>query len=454
MQEAVKTFPINTQSLSQKERRVFDLLACAAAEIASLYEQQKNTLYDGANFYPLDSTREEIEEAAGKNPEILNPYTFVEKDSAGNLQTTFYHERFNKELRGISDLLEKAALLTSDKAFADYLESRAKDLLQDNYDKSNILWLQTEKSKIGFVIGAFDRYHDKLFFKKRAYTAWLGLLDEAQTKEINDFREFVLRNGKGYSPYVEGLHISPVRLRSEFSAVLAGLDADFLFASNNLPSSADLRLIKKYGTMCTTFKPMVDWRFENWIFPIFEAFFGGVKERQFSKEELKKAFQRVSPFDEVCHSLTRYEDTSKRLEEVLAYFDEVYGDICIVRIAGCLFMQGLLTRREFEAIIVVEVCLGIYYLRFAKGHSQFDSLVVGYVHFLDYLLEGSGLKKGYNGFVIDFEKTFVLIDELSQRIEYYLALATKEEVQERTRELNPQKLLKQFTPYFNKLAIS
>src|SRR3989344_1654963 len=176
--QAIKKFLVSQKNLSSSEQKVLKKLVSAAELISPLYLAQKNSKYPGANFYPHDASKEELERAAETNPAILDPYTFVERDKNRKLIAIPHWIKFQKELKAISRLLREAASISTDKKFSLYLEARAQDLLGGSYDRSNILWLQTEHSRIGLVIGAFDRYLDKNFFKKRAFMAWVGILDE------------------------------------------------------------------------------------------------------------------------------------------------------------------------------------------------------------------------------------------------------------------------------------
>src|SRR3989344_1919833 len=185
--KAFVRFPNGNIKLSIQERKALEKLTEAAEIISTLYLKQKNPRYPGANFYPSDATKKEIEVAAKKDPEILSPYAFVERKGE-KLVAVPYRVKFQKELSKVAKLLREAAVLSSDKNFQTYLRARAEDLLKDSYDHSNILWLKTEQSKIGCVIGPFDRYLDQLFFKKRAYMAWVGILDEQKTNEMDRFK--------------------------------------------------------------------------------------------------------------------------------------------------------------------------------------------------------------------------------------------------------------------------
>jgi len=54
--------------LNKNEKKVLSLLIEAASLVLPIYKLQENPKYPGANFYPHDATKEEIEDAAKKDP--------------------------------------------------------------------------------------------------------------------------------------------------------------------------------------------------------------------------------------------------------------------------------------------------------------------------------------------------------------------------------------------------
>ncbi len=426
----IKNFKINKKNLSVKEKKVLKELVLASNLLASLYSEQKDNRYPGANFYPKDVSREEIKKAAEKNPDILSPYTFVERGKQGRLLAVPFHLKFKKELKKISGILRKAASLTQDKNFKKYLESRAKDLLTDNYDKSNILWLKTEKSKIGFVMGPFDRYLDKLFFRKRAYMAWVGVLDQARTKEAEKLKSMTLLAEKKYLPGAKGTKIPEVKVRIEDTAVFSGLVSDFMFVGNNLPSSADLHLIKKHGTLFTVFNPTIKTRFEKYVFPIFKTIFSKSFQQKYTKKELFKAFLDSIVLHETCHSLMRYEDATTRLEEFFPFFDELQTDILAIKSCGFLLLKDVLTQKEMEAFLIVYLCRHIHWASLIKKKKQLVHYSTGGAVSINFLFEGKALKKHRGIFQLNFEKFYFALDQLSRSLEYYMALGNRQEAKE------------------------
>lgn len=452
-QSSFKRFKLNTRELSQKEKALFEKLVKAAELLGPLYDKQKNNKYPGANFYPPDASREEIQKAAQNNQAILSPYTFVERDKDGELRAVPFHIKFKEELKKIAQLLKEAAVLSQDKHFNGYLKARADDLLRDNYDKSNILWLKTEKSKIGFVIGPFDRYLDKLFFKKRAYMAWVGILEKQETKEAERLKTMLFTAQRRYLPGAKKTEIPSIKVRLEDTALFSGLIADFMFVGNNLPSSADLYLVKKYGTMFTVFNPTVRQRFDKGIFPIFKAIFSKSIQGDYSKEELYLAHVRSIILHEACHSLMRYEDAALRLEEFFPFFDELYTDILGIKICGSILLKDGISQKELEALLIILVCRHLYWLWSVVKNPGIISYATGGAISLNFMLSGKTLKQKGRFLMPDLNRLFICVNQLSNILEYYIALGTRAEAREFIKKYGSFDVFQQhFLPKLTKIS--
>lgn len=449
--EGIRKFKVNTGGLSQGEKVLFDKLIRAAESIAPLYLKQKNPKYPGANFYPHKVSREEIKKAAKQNPAILDPYTFVEQDKFGELVAVPFHIKFHRELTKISNLLKEAANLSPDRNLKLYLQSRAEALLTDNYDESNILWLKTANSQIGFVIGPFDRYLDKLFFKKRAYMAWVGILDKEQTREAEKLKSMVLTSQRKCLPGTKRVKTSLIRTRVEDTAIFSGLIADFLFVGNNLPSSADLYLVKKYGTLSTIFKPTLKSRFENGIFQIFKRIFSETIQKKYSKKNLYQGYLRSVILHEVCHSLMRYEDATTRLEEFFPYFDELYTEILGIKNCGSLVLKGALTQKELESILIMYISHNFNrWLSFLKNPNLIH-YARGAAIVTNYLLQERAIKIDKRITLSKFANLYICIDHFSRLLEYHLALGSYEEAKKFIKQYSSFEVFEPFLPQLRKI---
>lgn len=451
---ALRKFPLDLGrlGLSSEEKRVLAKLLRAAELLIPLYLKQKNPSHLGANFYPPDVSREEIEKTAKRYPEILSPYTFVERDSLGELVAVPYRVKFKKELGKIATLLREAAQITRDPNFKIYLKARAEDLLTDNYDRSNILWLKTEKAKIGFVIGPFDRYLDKLFFQKRAYASWVGILAEDETRKMGKFTAAFFASERKYLPGARQVRVPAVRIRVEDTFVFSGLAADFLFTGNTLPSSADLHIVKKYGSIFTLFKTDIHARFSQWLYPIFQNFFSDDVQRQYSKGELEAAFLKASVVHHASHSLMRYDDVASRLSEYFPYFDELYADLLGIKGCGTLLLKGGFTNRELETLILITICHSFYFYGSLRTRPYLEQYTQGHAILLNFLLESKALHKNKKGYRVDFHRAFMAINQLASIVEYYMALGNRNEAREFLKKFPIPKTFGDFNEYIPKGA--
>jgi hypothetical protein len=448
----VKKFTPKDLSISESDQKALDLLMEAGEVTAVLYGQQKNEKYPGANFYPPDATKEEIQRAAADNPNILSPYTIVERDGDGQLVAVPYSKKYAQELKRAAQLLEQAAEVSTDEHVAAYLRARATDLLQDDFETSNTLWLQTKDSLLGCAIGPFDRYHDRLFFKKRSYTAYIGVLDQQKTGEVEKLREVVLIGERKYLPGSYNAKITRMNMRIEQTRMLAGFAADFLFVADALPSSEDLELIKNQGTISTLFCPLLEWRFEKWIWPIFSTLYTQDFQAQFTRQDIQQALLRVNTFSEITRTFMRFEDAAVRLQDLFPYFDESYSDLLAIKSTVFLFLKGVFTERELREIIVAEICQALYYLVLVGRLPHLRTNATGYAILLDFLLQADALPQKGGKLEIDFQRVLMAVDELARTIEYYMSVGSREDGQEFLKKFNHQETLQRLSPYIQEIV--
>ena len=342
--KSIKKFKFDTKELSSKEKIVLEKLILAVELITSLYLKQKNEKYPGANFYPTDARKEEIKRAAKKNSAILSHYTFVERDERGVLRAIPYHVKFRKELKKIAEIIKEAAQLTNDANFAKYLRTQAQSLLTGNYEKSDILLLKSNPFRINFVVGPFEWYLDKLFAKKYAYQAWIGVFNKRESREAEKLVNTALSGQRKLLPGSKKINVSKIRARVDKTIALSGLIAELLISSMNLPRNT--KIIKKYGSEITVFEPVLRLRFKKYYLPIFREIFDKKFQKLYSLKTLYKGAFYYTLFDEISHSLIYYEDAEKRLGNLFYVIDEFFAGILGIRLLGRLFLKGTISQRE------------------------------------------------------------------------------------------------------------
>ncbi|MDZ7682206.1 MAG: hypothetical protein U5J63_10985 [Fodinibius sp.] len=149
----------------------------------------------GANFYPADMTKEEFNgwDAEAKD----NLYTLVRRDDEGNLTTVPYHEAFAEQHKRVSQKLKEAAKLAENDALKKYLNLRAQALLTDNYQPSDMAWLDMKDNMIEVVIGPIETYEDRLFGYKAAHEAFVLIKDMEWSKRLSKYAEVLPELQKG-----------------------------------------------------------------------------------------------------------------------------------------------------------------------------------------------------------------------------------------------------------------
>ena len=108
----------------------------------------------GARFYPEDMTKAEFEawQQEGKDEH----YSIVKRDAEGGLTLVPYSKAFESQINEIAELLVRASELADDKEFAAYLKLRAEALKSDEYQASDMAWMDMKNNPIELVIGPIE----------------------------------------------------------------------------------------------------------------------------------------------------------------------------------------------------------------------------------------------------------------------------------------------------------
>ncbi len=229
--KAYASFPLTADlsTLSVKEKQMLPLLIEAAAIMDDIFWQEtfgdKNELFSkytdaasqeflrinygpwerlnedkpfldgfgvkpaGAQFYPLDMTKEEFN--AFESTDKMSLYTMVRRDKNGKLYTIPYHEFFADQVKRASSLLTQAAALAENEGLKKYLETRSAALLTDDYYASDIAWMDMKSSNIDFVIGPIENYEDALLGHKAAHEAFVLIKDQVWSQKLDRFAKLL-----------------------------------------------------------------------------------------------------------------------------------------------------------------------------------------------------------------------------------------------------------------------
>ncbi|MBN2663123.1 MAG: hypothetical protein JXR68_05695 [Bacteroidales bacterium] len=143
----------------------------------------------GGNFYPSDMTPDEFKFL---NDDKKNwNYTFIRRDSLGNLIVLPYHLKFKNYIDTISSLLNQAAYLSDNQQFSEYLREKAIALQTDNYFKSDSIWVNLVDNDIDFIIGPTYVLDDKLFNLKAEHQSFVLIKDVDWTNRMKKYNKWL-----------------------------------------------------------------------------------------------------------------------------------------------------------------------------------------------------------------------------------------------------------------------
>src|SRR5262249_23890344 len=139
----------------------------------------------GANFYPADATRGDIERwtrslAEAERARANGFFTVVRRAANGSFTLVPYNLEYQGELAGAASFLRDAAALTLEPALKAFLGKRADAFLSNEYYDSDVAWMEL-KGAVEPTIGPYEVYEDELFNYKAAFESYVTVQDEAES---------------------------------------------------------------------------------------------------------------------------------------------------------------------------------------------------------------------------------------------------------------------------------
>jgi hypothetical protein len=253
----------------------------------------------GAQFYPEDMTREEFDAWEQENKD--DQYSFVRRAEDGSLELVPYHVAFAAPLAQAAALLREAAELAVDPEFANYLRMRADALVTDDFQPSDMAWMDMKNNPIELVIGPIEHYEDQLFNYRTAYEGYVLIKDLEWSERLARFAQ--------YLPELQtGLPVA-----EEYKTETPGSDADLnaydviYYAGDcnagsktiaiNLPNDEQVQLEK--GTRRLQLKNAMLAKYNQILVPISELLIAEDQRRHITFD----AFFGNTMFHEVAHGL-------------------------------------------------------------------------------------------------------------------------------------------------------
>jgi hypothetical protein len=227
----------------------------------------------GHSLYPKGLTSAQIEQYVKDHPnkkdELYSGYTVIERRGTDFVGRP-YHEVYKAQIEPMTRALRAAAALSDDKAFAEFLRQRADAFLNDDYYKSDLLWMDLQDPKFDVIFAPYETYLDDVLGVKTSYGAAVLVRNEAESKKLAVYQQYVpdiqdaLPLAAADRPSNRG-KASPMEVMdAPFRA--GDLRHGYQAVADNLPN--DPRIHEQKGSKKIFFKNFMDARVNYVVLPI------------------------------------------------------------------------------------------------------------------------------------------------------------------------------------------
>lgn len=377
----------------------------------------------GANFYPADITKAEIENLIKSEPENENAITSeftVLRRKEGKLEAIPYSEFYKDDLGKAADLLKEAAEYADNPSLKIYLQLRAEAFLTNDYYESDIAWMDLKDHEIEIVIGPYEVYEDGLFNYKASFESFLTLVDPAETAKLKKFASYLNDMEKNlpipekYKNFERGSESPIVVVQEVFDAGDAKAGVQTL--AFNLPNDERVRKVK--GSKKVMIKNMHEAKFEKLLIPIAEI----VLDESQMKYVTFNAFFNHTLMHEMSHGIgPGFIKVDGRDTEVKKELKETYSKIeeCKADILGMLNNIFMINKGEFPIQFDKEIwttfLAGIFRsVRFGINEAHGGGNAIIY----NYMLENGAYEYDpvKQRVSVNFEKAYPVLESLAEKL--------------------------------------
>ena len=461
--------PYNAAALNQRERAMIDSLVIALRELENIYWRQSDpealALYNaldgdkrplaqnlrhylfinGSRFdlidsnkpfvgtmpmppghalYPAGVTRADIEAYVAKNPArkaaIYNPYTVVTRTgpNGADFSGEWYHSKFAQFTQPAAAALRKAAELSDDPAFANFLRLRADALLTDDYYNSDVAWIDLKNPKFDIIYAPYETYLDDLLGVKTSYGASILIRNDAESQKLALYERYVadiqdaLPLAPGDRPSVRG-HATPMEVMD--APLRAGdLRHGYQAVADNLPN--DPRIHQQKGTKKIFFKNFMDARVNEIILPLAARVMDAAQAKQASAD----GYMASTLMHEICHGLGpafarvngRQTDIREAIGGLFGGLEEAKADVVGMHALKWLVDRNALPKARLDEYYASYVAGILRTVRFGTGEAHGRAEMMEF----NYLSEQGAITNVSGRYRIDYAKMPTALAALAKEL--------------------------------------
>jgi hypothetical protein len=381
----------------------------------------------GANFYPEDVTKEELEawmktlsKADKEQAEWF--FTTIRRDPAKKFKIVPYSQEYAANLGKASQLLKEASELTTNASLKRYLSLRADAFLSNDYFDSDVAWMDLD-SPLDVTIGPYETYNDELFGYKAAFEAYISIRDEKESAKLKFFGNHLqeIENNlpipaEHRNPKIGAL--SPITVVNEVFGAGDG-NMGVQTAAYNLPN--DERVIQQKGSKRVMLKNVQQAKFNKTLVPISRVVLPAAARKDLDFESF---FTHILAH-ELTHGLGPHGMTiggrattpRQELKELYGTIEEAKADVTGLFALQFLMDKGLLKDSLGSGAVAERKMYTTFLasafrtLRFGVTSSHARGMAIQF----NYLLDKGAYRVNPDGtFAVDFTKIKAAIRDLDR----------------------------------------
>src|SRR5437764_10189658 len=302
--------------------------------------------------------------------------------------------------------LRDAAALSDDKAFAEFLRGRADAFLNDDYYKSDLLWMDLQDPKFDVIFAPYETYLDDILGVKTSYGAAVLVRNETESKKLAVYQQYVpdiqdalplpaedrpSKRGKASPMEVMDAPFRAGDLRHGYQAV-----------ADNLPN--DPRIHQEKGSKKIFFKNFMDARVKYVVLPIAKRLMRADQAAKASGE----GYLAGTLLHEICHGLGpafsrqngKQVDIREAIGPAFSGLEEAKADVVGMFGLKWLVEHNALRKERLEEYYASYVAGIFRTLRFGTGEAHGRAEMMEF----NYLLESRALSHDGGKYSIDYAR--------------------------------------------------
>ncbi|MEO6872622.1 MAG: hypothetical protein ABI233_10430 [Chthoniobacterales bacterium] len=378
---------------------------------------------EAAGFYPLDSTKAEIDSwikslPAKEQEDAKGFFTVVRRAPDKSLTLVPYSTEYEGELAKAAQLLREAARAADEPTLRKFLNTRAEAFASNDYYASDVAWMEL-KGAIEPTIGPYEVYNDGWFNYKASFESFITVQDEEESAklqkfsgQLQDIENHLPIDPKYRNPKLGAL--SPIVVVNEiFDAGDANHGVQT--AAFNLPN--DERVTREKGSKRVMLKNVQDAKFAQILKPIAQIVLSPNDQKNLSFD----AFFTHIVVHELMHGLGPHDVTvdgrkstvREELKETYSALEEAKADISSLFAIRYMIDKGVLPKSLTAPLYTTYLASSFRTLRFGITEAHGLGMAVQF----NYLLDHGAFRIAQDGtFAVVPEKIKAAVEGLTREI--------------------------------------